>query len=130
MIDDTTPAMEVQNLTDVMVSSSINAGVMFAVPPGLVSGCGGDYSSFICVQPEAVDRVRVKMGLIFYGEGWPQGAVEAAIALFNDTMAEDKNALAKVMRGMASSRHQAPCSRSMTRISSRATARETSAPSW
>jgi phenylpropionate dioxygenase-like ring-hydroxylating dioxygenase large terminal subunit len=81
--------------------------VMFAVPPGLVSGCGGDYSSFICVQPEAVDRVRVKMGLIFYGEDWPQGAVEAAIALFNDTMAEDKEALAKVMRGMASSRHQA-----------------------
>src|SRR5262249_18872129 len=64
--------------------------VMFAVPPGLVSGCGGDYSSFICVQPETVDRVCVKMGLIFYGEDWPQDAVEGAIALFKDTMAEDK----------------------------------------
>ena len=81
--------------------------VMFAIPPGLVSGCGGDYSSFICVQPETVDRVRVKMGLIFYGEGWPEDTVQAAIALFNDTMAEDKRALAGVMRGMASSRHQA-----------------------
>ena len=50
--------------------------VMFAVPPGLVSGCGGDYSSFICVQPETADRVRAKMGLIFYGDGWPQEAVE------------------------------------------------------
>ena len=49
--------------------------VMFAIPPGLVSGCGGDYSSFICVQPETVDRVRAKMGLIFYGEDWPQEAI-------------------------------------------------------
>jgi phenylpropionate dioxygenase-like ring-hydroxylating dioxygenase large terminal subunit len=81
--------------------------VMFAVPPGLVSGCGGDYSSFLCVQPETVDRVRVKMGLIFYGEDWPQDAVEAAVALFNDTMAEDKEALIRVMRGLGSSRHQA-----------------------
>jgi phenylpropionate dioxygenase-like ring-hydroxylating dioxygenase large terminal subunit len=81
--------------------------VMFAVPPGLVSGCGGDYSSFICVQPETVDRVRVKMGLIFYGEDWPQDAVQAAVTLFNDTMAEDKEALSRVMRGLGSSRHQA-----------------------
>jgi hypothetical protein len=80
---------------------------MFAIPPGLVSGCGGDYSSFICVQPETVDRVRVKMGLIFYGESWPEDAIQAAVALFNDTMAEDKRALAGVMRGLASSRHQA-----------------------
>jgi phenylpropionate dioxygenase-like ring-hydroxylating dioxygenase large terminal subunit len=81
--------------------------VMFAIPPGLVSGCGSDYSSFICVQPEGVDRVRVKMGLLFYGEDWPQGTVDAAIALFNDTMAEDKEALVRLRRGMASSRHEA-----------------------
>ena len=79
--------------------------VMFAIPPGLVSGCGGDYSSFICIQPEAPDRVRAKLGLIFYGEGWPQEAVDHAVTLFNETMAEDKTVLVDLMRGMASSHH-------------------------
>jgi len=91
------------DLTDAEVDNC----VMFAVPPGLVSGCGGDYSSFICVQPETVDRVRIKMGLIFFGADWPQDVVQTAITLFNDTMAEDKRALTGIMRGMASSRHQA-----------------------
>ncbi len=80
--------------------------VMFAVPPGLVSGCGGDYSSFICVQPESTDRVRAKMGLIFYGDGWPKQAVDHAVELFNATMAEDKTVLVDLMRGLASSRHE------------------------
>ncbi len=79
--------------------------VMFAVPPGLVSGCGGDYSSFICVQPESTDRVRAKLGLIFHGDGWEKAAVDHAVTLFNDTMAEDKTVLVDLMRGMASSRH-------------------------
>ena len=91
------------DLTD---AEAVNC-VMFAIPPGLVSGCGGDYSSFICVQPETVDRVRVKMGLIFYGGDWPQDTVEAAITLFKDTMAEDKVMLSRLMRGMASKRHEA-----------------------
>ena len=80
--------------------------VMFAVPPGLVSGCGGDYSSFICVQPESTDKVRAKMGLIFYGDGWPQSAVDHAVKLFNETMAEDKTVLVDLMRGMGSRHHQ------------------------
>ena len=63
------------DLTDAEVDNC----VMFAIPPGLVSGCGGDYSSFICMQPETVDRVRAKMGLIFYGDGWPQEAVDHAV---------------------------------------------------
>jgi phenylpropionate dioxygenase-like ring-hydroxylating dioxygenase large terminal subunit len=79
--------------------------VMFAIPPGLVSGIGGDYSSFICIQPETPDRVRAKLGLIFYGEGWPQEAVDHAVKLFNATMAEDKTVLVDLMRGMASSHH-------------------------
>jgi hypothetical protein len=75
--------------------------VMFAIPPGLVSGCGGDYSSFICIQPETVDRVRAKLGLIFYGDGWTEAEVEKATVLFNDTMAEDKSVLVGLMRGFA-----------------------------
>ncbi len=80
--------------------------VMFAIPPGLVSGCGGDYSSFICVQPDGVEKVRAKMGLIFYGEGWPEADVERAVQLFAATMAEDKAVLVSLMRGMRSARHQ------------------------
>ena len=79
---------------------------MFAIPPGLVSGCGGDYSSFICVQPESINRVRAKMGLIFYGEGWSQNAIDDAVKLFKDTMAEDKTVLVDLMRGMSSRHHQ------------------------
>lgn len=79
--------------------------VMFAIPPGLVSGCGGDYSSFICVQPETTDRVRAKMGLIFYGDGWTKESVDQAVELFNATMAEDKTVLVDMLRGMASAHH-------------------------
>lgn len=81
--------------------------VMFAIPPGLVSGCGGDYSSFICVQPETVDRVRAKLGLIFYGDTWTDADVAHAVKLFNDTMNEDKAVLLGLMRGMASKHHAA-----------------------
>jgi phenylpropionate dioxygenase-like ring-hydroxylating dioxygenase large terminal subunit len=80
--------------------------VMFAIPPGLMSGCGGDYSSFICVQPETADRVRAKLGLIFYGDHWPQDAVDRAVDLFNATMAEDKSILVDLMRGLAARDHQ------------------------
>ena len=76
--------------------------VMLAIPPGLVSGCSGDYSSFICIQPEAVDRVRVKMGLMFYGPTWAQADVDDAVDLFHQYMAEDKEVLTAMVRGLNS----------------------------
>ncbi len=76
--------------------------VMFGIPPGLVSGCSGDYSSFICIQPESVNRVRVKMGLMFYGETWEQPDVDHAVDLFHQYMGEDKNILTEMMRGLTS----------------------------
>ncbi|XDA97419.1 aromatic ring-hydroxylating dioxygenase subunit alpha [Sulfitobacter sp. LCG007] len=90
-----------------LTPAEVDNCVMFAVPPGLVSGCGGDYSSFICVQPESVDRVRARMGLIFHGDSWSEKAISDAIALFNETMAEDKDVLDGLMRGMASTQHTA-----------------------
>ena len=90
-----------------LTEAEIGNCVMFAVPPGLVSGCGGDYSSFICVQPESVERVRAKLGLIFYGEDWSEDAVASAVKVFNDTMAEDKTVLTRIMDGMASAHHEA-----------------------
>ncbi|MGH6881172.1 MAG: aromatic ring-hydroxylating oxygenase subunit alpha [Hypericibacter sp.] len=91
------------DLTDVQVDNC----VMFAVPPGLVVGCAGDYSSFLCIQPDATDRVRVKMGLIFFGPDWPQDKVDWAIDLFQRTMAEDKAVLLRLMRGLNSRHHAA-----------------------
>ncbi|HEY2891789.1 MAG TPA: aromatic ring-hydroxylating dioxygenase subunit alpha [Dongiaceae bacterium] len=81
--------------------------VMFAVPPGLGVGCSSDYSSFICVQPETVESARVKIGLIFYGDGWPQHTIDTAIELFEKTMAEDKAILIGLNQGLKS-RHYEP----------------------
>jgi phenylpropionate dioxygenase-like ring-hydroxylating dioxygenase large terminal subunit len=81
--------------------------VMLAIPPGLVVGCAGDYSSFLCVQPDSIDRVRVKMGLIFFGADWPQERIDWAVDLFQRTMAEDKEVLVGLMQGL-NSRHQRP----------------------
>ena len=76
--------------------------IMFAIPPGFAVGLGADYSSFICIQPEAVDRVRVKLGLIFYGPDWPQETVDWAVELFKNTMMEDKVALVGLAKGLRS----------------------------
>jgi phenylpropionate dioxygenase-like ring-hydroxylating dioxygenase large terminal subunit len=76
--------------------------VMFAVPPGFAVGCSADYSSFMCIQPESVDRVRMKLGLIFYGSEWPPQSVERAVELYQQTMAEDKTILVGLAKGLRS----------------------------
>ncbi len=81
--------------------------VMFAVPPGFCVGVGSDYSSFLCLRPQAPDRVRVKMGLIFHGDDWRDAEVARAIELFEQTMDEDKQVLLRVQQGLGS-RHHAP----------------------
>ncbi|HEY5739234.1 MAG TPA: aromatic ring-hydroxylating dioxygenase subunit alpha [Gammaproteobacteria bacterium] len=80
----------------------MNTCVMFAVPPGLAVGIGSDYSSFLCLRPEATDSVRVKMGLIFHGDDWSQQDIDRAVELFQLTMAEDKEVLLRVQQGLAS----------------------------
>lgn len=89
-----------------LTNEQVDNCVMYALPPGLVVGCAGDYSSFLCIQPEAVDRVRVKMGLVFFGTDWPQDRIDWAVDLFQRTMAEDKAVLVQLMRGLNSGRHQ------------------------
>lgn len=81
--------------------------VMYAVPPSLVVGCAGDYSSFLCIQPDTIDRVRIKMGLIFCGADWPKDRIDWAVDLFQRTMEEDKAILVSLMRGL-NSRYQEP----------------------
>ncbi len=84
-----------------------NTCVMFAVPPGLLVGLGSDYSSFLCIRPESADRVRVKMGLVFFGDHWAQRDVDKAVKLFQHTMDEDKQVLLRVQQGLGS-RYHAP----------------------
>ena len=79
--------------------------IMFAVPPGLTVGVGSDYCSFLCLRPEATDSVRVKMGLFFYGDHWSQAEVDAAVALFRETMDEDKQVLLQLQLGLQSRFH-------------------------
>jgi phenylpropionate dioxygenase-like ring-hydroxylating dioxygenase large terminal subunit len=89
------------DLTDAQATNC----VMLAIPPGLVSGCSGDYSSFICIQPEAVDRVRVKMGLLFFGDSWTETDIGQAVDLFHQYMGEDKEVLTAMMRGLNSAHY-------------------------
>ena len=86
-----------------LLPAEVDNCVMFAIPPGLVSGCAGDYSSFICVQPESTDRVRLKMGLLFFGEHWTDDAVDYAAKLFQETNAEDRVVLEGLARSLVSS---------------------------
>jgi phenylpropionate dioxygenase-like ring-hydroxylating dioxygenase large terminal subunit len=88
-------------------AEEMNTCVMFAVPPGLAVGVGSDYSSFLCMRPETTGSVRVKMGLIFYGDRWPARDVDRAVELFRLTMAEDKEILLRVQQGLGS-RFQQP----------------------
>ena len=85
-----------------LTESEIGDCVMFAVPPGFGVGCSADQSSFICIQPEAVDRVRVKMGLLFFGQDWPQSLIDWNVEYFEKTMREDKAALVDLARGLKS----------------------------
>ncbi len=80
--------------------------VMAAIPPGLAIGIGSDYSSFLCMRPETPERVRVKIGLIFYGEQWASADIDKAIQLFQQTMQEDKDILVRVQQGLGSRYHQ------------------------
>jgi phenylpropionate dioxygenase-like ring-hydroxylating dioxygenase large terminal subunit len=80
--------------------------IMFAVPPGLTVGGAADYSSYLCIQPETPDRVRVKQGLFFHGDHWTEAQIDHAVKLFKDTMAEDKVILTGLTRGLRSSTYE------------------------
>ena len=85
---------------------ALNMCVMAAVPPGLGIGIGSDYSSFLCIRPEAPESVRVKIGLMFYGDDWPDDDVQNAVELFQQTMKEDEDVLVKVRDGLRSRFYQ------------------------
>ena len=79
--------------------------VMIAVPPNLLIGGASDYSSFLCIEPLTVDKVRVRLGLFFHGDGWSEDDIDRAVVLFNDTMTEDKIVLDRINRGLRSAHY-------------------------
>ena len=84
----------------------LNTCVMVAVPPGLTIGIGSDYCSFLCVRPDTSESVKVKIGLIFYGDSWSESDVSSAVELFQQTMKEDEEVLVRVRDGLRSSLFQ------------------------
>ena len=80
--------------------------VMAMVQPGSGVGLAADYSSFLCLRPEGADRVRYKAGVLFWGDDWPRSAVDRAVELFHETMAEDRSVLEPMMLGYRSVRHE------------------------
>ena len=57
-------------------------------------------ATFICLQPESVDRVRGKRGIVFGDPDIEEGDRLAVVDLFERTMAEDKVQLANLQRGL------------------------------
>ena len=74
--------------------------VMFAIMPGLVAGVAGHMATFICLQPESVDRVRGKRGIVFGDPDIEEGDRQTVVELFERTMAEDKVQLTNLGRGL------------------------------
>ncbi|MDH3668924.1 MAG: aromatic ring-hydroxylating dioxygenase subunit alpha [Paracoccaceae bacterium] len=89
-----------------LTEAELDTCVMIAVPPNLVIGGASDYSSFLCIEPASTDSVRVKLGLFFYGDDWPDERVDWAVELFQNTMAEDKVVLENLGRGLRSAHYR------------------------
>ena len=75
--------------------------VMFAIMPGLVAGVAGHMATFICLQPESVNMVRGKRGIVFGDPDIGESERWAVVDLFERTMAEDKVQLSNLQRGLA-----------------------------
>ena len=76
--------------------------VMFAIPPGHVAGVAGHKVSYLYLQPDTVDTVRVKRGLAFADPAISNESLENAVDLFEKTMAEDKMQLENWRQGLHS----------------------------
>ena len=75
---------------------------MFAIPPGHVAGVAGHKVSYLYLQPDTVDTVRVKQGIAFADPEISDDSLRNAVDLFRQTMAEDKMQLANLRRGLHS----------------------------
>ena len=76
---------------------------MFSVLPAHVVAAAGHLTTYICLQPNGVDQVKAKIGLIGYDvQSTDRAEINKAVDLFVRTMAEDKVQLEMVSRGLRS----------------------------
>jgi len=90
-----------------LTDEQIDTCVMVAVMPNLLIGGGSDVSSFLCIEPIDNENTRVRLNLLFYGDGWKDENVDFSVELFQQTMAEDKTVLDELARGLRS-KHYTP----------------------
>jgi len=76
--------------------------VMFAVPPGHVGSVTGHIVTYLYLQPTTADKVKVKRGIAFLDQEISESDCQAAVDLFERTMAEDKQQLESLQRGLKS----------------------------
>ena len=77
--------------------------VMFAVPPSHVASVTGHIVTYLYLQPDTADTVKVKRGIAFSDSDILECDRQAAIDLFERTMAEDQMQLARLQIGLKSS---------------------------
>jgi hypothetical protein len=75
---------------------------MFAVPPGHVASVTGHIVTYLYLQPDTADTVKVKRGIAFSDSDILERDRQAAIDLFERTMAEDQTQLARLQIGLKS----------------------------
>ena len=85
-----------------LTTKECQRSVMFAIPPGHVAGVAGHKVTYLYLQPDTVDTVRVKRGIAFADPAISNDSLGEAVDLFEQTMAEDKIQLANLRRGLHS----------------------------
>ena len=76
--------------------------VMFAVPPGHVGSVTGHIVTYLYLQPDTADTVKVKRGIAFRDQDIPVAERQAAVDLFERTMIEDMRQLTVLQKGLKS----------------------------
>lgn len=79
---------------------------MFAVPPGHVGSVTGHIVTYLYLQPDTADTVKVKRGIAFLNRDIQAAELKAAVDLFERTMAEDMCQLTWLQKGLKSNSAQ------------------------
>lgn len=75
---------------------------IFSVFPCHVASQASDILAYMCLQPAAVDRVRIRWGVSLYDADLPEAEVRQRIALWQAINAEDRAKLSALQKGLNS----------------------------
>ena len=85
-----------------LTSAESRCSVLFSVFPCLVASQSPDILVYLSLQPEGVDKVRVRWGGATHRSDLTQPEIDAYIDKWNSINAEDKEKLSRVQQGMGS----------------------------